>query len=200
MNRSNRQPARQRGQRGWRQIVGLIVCLAWPAVPQAAPVTLDAQAEARIVKPLRVTPTRELDFGSLAVLNLNVLRDATLTIAPSGAASATGGLLGFWVSIGRHPGEALVSGETQLAYVVSAPANVDLPWGNNTLTVRDFRFTSATRGGEGGSGYIAQLDGGGGDRLAIGGTLAFPRVLVGARANLLSRSLSITVPVTVQYQ
>lgn len=167
---------------------------------RAAPATLQTSADVRIIKPLKVTPTQDLDFGSLVVANLNVLGGARLTLSPSGNASATGGLLTVWVAAGRHPGEAKVAGEPQLAYVVSAPASIDLKWGKNLLSVEDFRFSSSTKGGSGGSGYLAQLNGSGNDVLAIGGTLVFPPSLVGLLLTLLSKSLSVTVPVTVQYQ
>lgn len=167
---------------------------------QAAPATLQSSAEVRIIKPLRVTPTRDLDFGSLVVVSLNVLGGARLTISPSGSTSVSGAKVNVWVSVGHHPGEAKVAGEPQLAYVVYAPASVDLKWGMNRLSVENFRFASSTRGGTGGSGYLAQLNGSGNDVLAIGGTLVFPSSLVGVLATLRSKSLSVTVPVTVQYQ
>ena len=183
-----------------RYLLALLVWLSFGGVAQAAPSSTSGLAEAVVLRPLRVTPIKELNFGSLLVVNVNVLGSSRLTLSPSGRASATGGLLTVWLTAGRHPGEARVTGEAQVAYSVSAPESISLPWGKNTLTVQDFRFTSSTRGGVGPSGYAGQLNSAGNDRIFIGGTLVFPPRIVGAIAVLLRRSLSIPVPVTVQYQ
>ena len=196
-NQAQSAALRVRGRhRAWLALAWLLCA---PAA-HSAPASLQSTAEVDIIRPLKVTPTRELDFGSLLIVNLNVLGSARLTLSPSGRASASGGLLTVWAAAGRHPGEAKVSGEPQLAYVVSAPSRITLPWGNNTLFVQDFRFASSTRGGSGPSGYVAQVNRSGNDVLAIGGTLVFPPRVVGTLAALLSRSLAVTVPVTVQYQ
>lgn len=109
--------------------------------------------------PIAISNTQPLAFGKFAA-GLG----GSVTVSPAGARSA-GGAVVLVASGGASPALFSVSGDPNLTYAISLPANgtVSLAAGANTMTVSNFTSSPSP---------IGQLSAGGTQTLSVGATLS----------------------------
>ncbi len=127
------------------------------ALAQANSATATANANARIVTPISLTKTADLNFGD--VVSSGVV--GTVVVTPASARSATGGAtLGNGAAV--TAAAFTVGGQGSATYAITLPGSATVTSGPNTMTVNTFTSTPSPTG---------TLSAGGSQALNVGGTL-----------------------------
>jgi hypothetical protein len=116
-------------------------------------------AAAGVAAQIGGSPVQELAFGKFVAAS-----GGSVTVSPAGARSASGSV--FLVPSGAwSAAQFMVTGDPDLAYSISLPANgtVTLNSGANSMALSNFTSNPAATG---------QLSGGGAQMLAVGATLS----------------------------
>ncbi|MBX9885892.1 MAG: DUF4402 domain-containing protein [Novosphingobium sp.] len=149
----------------FRSLLTALVVFAMPLPALAAPggsATVTGTASATIITPIRIVATAPLSFGVMA----QPTAAGTVTVSPSGAITASGGMVGNTAiaqgSSGPQAGKFRVSGEPGRQFFVTLPpaATVSRSGGSMTITL----FTVGALTGS----PVGTLDIGVGGTLAIG--------------------------------
>ena len=140
--------------------------------------TATANATARIITPISISKTADLNFGEVVASGAL----GTVVLSPAGARSTTGGAsLGSGASV--TAAAFTVSGQASATYAITLPASSTVTSGANTMTVN--AFTSNPSG-------TGALSGGGSQNLTVGATL-------NVAASQATGTDTGTFPVTVTY-
>ena len=119
--------------------------------------TKPANANARIITPISLAKTADMNFGDVVASGAL----GTVILTPAGARSTTGG-----ASLGSATGVTAaaftVSGQGSATYAITLPASTSVTSGANSMTVN--AFTSNPSG-------TGALSAGGSQNLTVGGTL-----------------------------
>jgi hypothetical protein len=159
------------------------LALAAAVVPaQARPSQAAGLASATVIRPLRVTATADMDFGTITHLPGT---SGTVTVSPGVAGAVYAGGAGA-ACTGADCGSAhaagfAVTGEPQRNYTVQLPASViangaasDPGQTAPSLVVGNLTLRTASSG-------VPRLDGSGADSFEVGGTITLPADLPPAR-------------------
>jgi hypothetical protein len=156
--------------------VGLIWSASAPA--QANTATASANAAARIVSPIAIAKTTDLNFGDVVAGGAA----GTVVVTPAGARGAGGGAtLGSGAAVTAAAFN--VTGQANATYAITLPGSATVTSGVNTMTVNTFTSNPTPTG---------TLSAGGSQALAVGATLQ-----VGA--NQATGTYTGTFDVTVAY-
>jgi hypothetical protein len=119
--------------------------------------TATANATARIITPISISKTADLNFGDVVASG----SAGTVVLSTAGARSTTGGAsLGSGSAVSAAA--FTVSGQGSATYAITLPASATVTSGPNTMTVN--AFTSNPSG-------TGTLSGGGSQNLNVGATL-----------------------------
>lgn len=105
---------------------------------QGTSATASATATARIITPIALTKTLDLNFGNIA----SSAAIGSVTIAPAGTRSSIGGVTPS--AIGDYSKAAFsATGENYATYAITLPESVSLSDGTHTMLVNAFISTPA---------------------------------------------------------
>lgn len=106
---------------------------------QGSSATASATASARIITPIEIEKTLDLNFGNIASSNAM----GTVVIAPAGGRTHSGGVTPS--VIGDFSNAAFAaSGEGNATYIITLPDEVIISDGSNNMTVDAFTSTPAS--------------------------------------------------------
>jgi len=127
------------------------------AFGQSNSATTSANATARIVTPIAIAKTADMNFGDVVAGG----SAGTVVLTPAGVRSATGG-----TTLGNAGATAAaafnVTGQGSATYSISLPASTTVTSGGNTMTVNAFASNPSGTGA---------LSAGGSQALTVGATL-----------------------------
>lgn len=127
------------------------------ASAQANSATTSANATARIVTPIAISKTADMNFGDVVAGG----SAGTVVLTSAGARSATGG-----ATLGNGSAVAAaafnVTGQASATYAITLPASATVTSGANNMTVNTFTSNPSGTGA---------LSGGGSQALSVGATL-----------------------------
>ena len=141
--------------------------------------TANATASARIITPIKLTKTSDLNFGNIA----SSATEGTVTIAPQGSRTSGGGVTPS--AIGDFTRAAYsATGENNATYNITLPGSITISSGTSlSMTVDNFKSTPTPTG---------TFSGSGAQTIEVGATL-------NVGANQASGSYQGTYNVTVAY-
>lgn len=106
--------------------------------------TVNTEIRAKIIAPIAITKTADMDFGNVAVSQNT---GGTVIMSPSGNRVPTGGVVLPTISGNPAAASFTVVGEPNYSYVISLPASATLSDGmGHTMTMRDFTSNPPTTG------------------------------------------------------
>jgi hypothetical protein len=173
-----------------RVLAAALVVLALPGPALAQDGTATGSASASVIRPLAATAVEDLSFGAITVGA--TASGGTVAVPPNGGGASYAGSVRQLCSGGGqyqpHPARFAVSGEAGRTYRVTLPAGIVAlgQRGGTGLDVTGMVLHSANRGSTTGG----QLDAGGEDSFAVGGTLQVP---AGTPADLYRAQFPVTV-------
>jgi hypothetical protein len=127
------------------------------ASAQANSASTSANANARVVTPISIAKTADMNFGDVVAGG----SAGTVVLTPAGARSATGGTtLGSGTSVAAAAFN--VTGQANATYAITLPASATVTSGANSMTVDTFTSNPSGTG---------TLSGGGSQALSVGATL-----------------------------
>ena len=137
--------------------VTAVLALASTVQAQQNTSSTTANATARIITPISITKSTDLNFGDV----VPTASSGTVVVTPAGARSATGGAtLGSSSSVSAA--SFTVAGQANAAYTVTLPSSATITSGANSMTVNTFTSTPSGTG---------NLGAGASQTLSVGATL-----------------------------